>query len=394
MNRILFVDDDPNVLGGLANLLRAERRRWEVVCVPSADAALERLGREAFDVVVSDMRMPHMDGAALLARVKQLYPATARLVMSGHADPSAVLRALPVAQQYLAKPCDPLHLRQVIERTCALNSLLSGEAVRRAAGTLDKLPSVPTTYLALTQAMARSNLSMAEVVKILEQDPAMCAKVLQLVNSAYFGLSHRLTSLRQAVTYLGLELLASLVLSAHIFGTVAAESLGGLCLESVQQHALATARLVRQFAVGDKKLAEDVFASAVVHDVGEIVLALALGPEYGRVRQLAESRQPRHLVESEELGASHAEVGAYLLGLWGLPFAVVEAVAHHHRPSRLGRREDCRLVAALHVADAMADGEGGTAALDQAFLDGIDCRDEVERWLRLAAAPAREECHE
>ncbi|MDR3415821.1 MAG: response regulator [Nevskia sp.] len=391
MNRILFVDDDPDVLQGFADVLRADRKRWQVVCVGSAGAALQELAKAPFDLVISDMRMPQMDGAALLTEVKNRYPATARIVLSGHADQSAILRTLPVAQQYLSKPCEPARLREVIERTCSLNALLAGGPARLVIGSLDRLPSVPATYLALTEAMARPDVNIAKVVSIVEQDPAMCVKILQLVNSAYFGLSNKLTSLRHAVTYLGLELLKALVLSAHIFSTVDPDVQARLRLDQVQQHCLFTARMMRRFLEGEKKLAEDAFTTALVHEVGAIVLALSLGDEYVRIRARARDEgRPCHAVETDTLGVSHAEIGAYLLGLWGLPFHIVEAVAYHHRPSGLPRRDDCRLLAALHVANVLAVLPGDKAelpadTLDQAFIDSADCHADIERWRAIAA---------
>ncbi|MFZ5757653.1 MAG: response regulator, partial [Pseudomonadota bacterium] len=165
--RILFVDDEQHVLDGLQNLLRKQRRQWDMVFVSSGEAALEELGRNPFDVVVSDMRMPRMDGATLLRKVKENHPSAARIVLSGHAERDAVLKALPVAHQYLSKPCDPELIRVVIERACALQSLLSSDTIRALIGGMEKLPSVPQTYWELTRALTDPDIGVPEIARIV-----------------------------------------------------------------------------------------------------------------------------------------------------------------------------------------------------------------------------------
>jgi DNA-binding NtrC family response regulator len=119
MIRILFVDDDQDILAGLRNRLRAQRSRWDMVFVQSGYEALEELELASFDVVVSDMRMPLMDGAELLAQVKDRHPDVARIVLSGDAERDAVQRALPIVHQFLTKPCDGNVLRAAIEQVLA-----------------------------------------------------------------------------------------------------------------------------------------------------------------------------------------------------------------------------------------------------------------------------------
>ncbi|HTQ06246.1 MAG TPA: HDOD domain-containing protein, partial [Polyangiaceae bacterium] len=213
MKRILFVDDDASVLDALKNILRKRRNEWDMVFVVGGLAALAELEKGPFDVVVTDMRMPGMDGAALLTRVRDVYPGSARIVLSGQADRDAIVRALPVTHQFLNKPCDAATLRGVVERTCSLQTLLQNEATRSVIGKLNHLPSPPATYLRLTEAMANPNVSSKAIGAIVEEDPAMSVKVLQLVNSAYFGLAHRVASVTQAVSYLGLGVLKALALN-------------------------------------------------------------------------------------------------------------------------------------------------------------------------------------
>jgi HD-like signal output (HDOD) protein len=336
-----------------------------------------------------------MDGATLLQRVKEQQPGIARIILSGHADRDVLARALSVAHQFLSKPCDVGLLRDIIERVCGLKGLLEDESIRRAIGRIDRLPSVPRVYAELTQAMGRADAGAAQLADIVETDPAMSVKILQIVNSAYFGTAQRTSSIRQAVAYLGVELLRNLALTAHVFGVVDGTEVDGFSLKRLQRHSLRAARLARLFLLNDPKLGEEAFTAGLMHDVGRIVVATSL-PEHHRevLRAARETGRPVRIVEREVVGTGHAEIGAYLLGVWGLPFPVVEAVAFHHDPGRLAHG-DCRVVAAVHVADALAkegcvgreEGESqGDDAPDLAFLERAGLATDLARWRAIAAA--------
>ncbi|HLG58660.1 MAG TPA: response regulator [Vicinamibacterales bacterium] len=371
MKRILFVDDEVNVLDGLRNVLRKQRREWDMVFAIGGQAALDELERAPFDVIVSDMRMPGMDGAALLQKVKDRYPAIARIVLSGHAEREAVMRTLPVAHQYLSKPCEEEQLRSVITRTCNLQALLHDETIRSVIGHFDALPSAPQLYSEITEAAARSNTTLAVVSRIVEKDPALVAKVLQLVNSAYFGLAHRVTSVQQAVQFLGLDLIKGLAMTEHVFAGATFSPIEGFSVEGLQRHSLLIARVAKK-AMDNSPRSDEVFAAAIVHDIGKILLACGFPDRFGEVVRMARERgQPFHQVEPEVFGTTHAEVGAYLLGAWGLPFAMVEAVAYHHRPELVpdGERE---VLMAVYLAEAFIEARGtGTGAATPPLRPGV-----------------------
>ncbi|HTE55991.1 MAG TPA: response regulator [Kofleriaceae bacterium] len=392
--RILFVDDEPAVLDGLRNLLRKQRRTWKMTFTLGGKAALEALEKETFDVVVSDMRMPGMDGAELLGRVKELYPAVARVVLSGHADQEMVTRALPVSQQYLSKPCDGEVLRGVIERVCALQALVAGTAVREIVGRLDKLPSIPETYWRLTRAIENPAARTDEISRIVQRDPAMSAKVLQLVNSAYFGLNRPLSSIDQAISYLGIDLLKGLALTLNVFAAHDAGTRSGLSLEELQRRSILTARIAKQM-VSDPKDGEAAFSAGLLHEIGAIILGLAATERCAEVIGVAAgSGRPTHEVEQELLGVTHAQIGGYLLGVWGLPLPIVEAVAYHHVLPPIPR--DKRDTAAvIHVASALAtciiaeqSGHPVAEQLDQVGLEAAGVMGNLPRWRELAAREA------
>ncbi|MEA2445131.1 MAG: hypothetical protein QOJ12_2423, partial [Thermoleophilales bacterium] len=217
MKRILFVDDEQFVLDGMRDALRPYRGTCDVMFATSGREALVRLGTGHFDVVVSDMRMPVMDGAALLAEVQARHPATVRIVLSGYTELNVAVRAASVAHLFLAKPCGSRELMATIDRACALRDLLADGALLEAIGAASTLPSVPDVYARLNEALADPATSAPAVAAILEQDMAMSAKVLQLVNSAFFQLDRSVTNVSEAVSYLGLPTLKVLALSVSTF---------------------------------------------------------------------------------------------------------------------------------------------------------------------------------
>jgi HD-like signal output (HDOD) protein len=391
LKRILFVDDEEHVLDGIRNLFRKHRHVWDMVFVLNGEAALAALEQAPFDVIVSDMRMPGMDGAALLRHVKTRFPSVVRIVLSGHAERAAMVRALSVAHQFLSKPCEADTLRAALERTCALRDLLGHEPIRTVAGQIDRLPSSPGSYWELAQALAQTNVAWQEVAAIIERDSAMAVKVLQLVNSPFFGLSREVSSIQQAVMYLGVDLLKGLALGAHVFATLPAMAAPGFALDEFQRHAQLSAQLARHF-VSDPVRIDEAFTAAMIHDVGQVVLALGMPAEFAEVRREAvESGRPIEEIEHARLGVTHAVVGAYLLGLWGLPFPIVEAVAYHHSPSSItsGPRE---VLAAVHVADAFAEAAesgGPSPAIDRVFLEEAGLRSRLPHWEEIAQREVR-----
>ena len=334
--RILFVDDEPKVLEGLRRMLRPMRREWEMHFAGSGEDALREMAEADFQVVVTDMRMPGMDGAELLRRVRSEYPNAVRIVLSGHSDMESILRAVGPSHQYLTKPCDADTIRETIARALALEDLLSNETLRKLVGHLKAVPSMPTLYKELVEALRAPDASLREIGQIIATDVGMTAQVLRLVNSSYFGLYSEVTSAERAVGFLGLATVNSLVLGFKVFEELDPKKLDKLGLSSIWHRSLTcamNARKIAQLESEDSKLAEDAFAAGMVHDVGILVLAANMPREYEEICVRARREGiPLHGAERETLGVGHPEVGAYLMSLWGIPNPVIEAIAYHHEP--------------------------------------------------------------
>lgn len=381
LKRVLFVDDDAPTLDALRVRLRPMRDRWEMEFVHSAERALELMGHDPFDVIVTDVRMPRMDGAELLQIAHRRWPQTIRIAISGHSDFEQTVRLVPVAHQYLSKPCEPEQLENVLQRCLGLQQVLAQPALRAAVGKLSKLPPIPETYANVQRAIAADNVSIREIAAIVSRDTVIAAKLLQLVNSSFFRLARRVTKVEQAVGYLGLATVRNLVVSAEVFSKwPAGGQREGLDHTKLQRHALRVAAAAHALTVNTPN-ANDAVLAALLHDIGYWILAQQSSDALGESLRLAVAEGiPLEEAETRVLGASHAEIGAYLLGIWGFPSTIVEAVAHHHAPRRVPQT-GFDILAALSVAHALTDSSDADAfatrdvpriEVDAQYLESLD----------------------
>lgn len=335
--RLLFVDDEQMILDGLRSALRPQRREWDVTFALGGPAGLEEVRAASFDVVVTDMRMPVLNGAALLEEVKQLQPSAVRLVLSGQTDTETAMNTVLTAHQFLSKPCDVDHLRRVVERACSLNDILNSGELRALAGDVSLLPVAPTTYVSISEALANPKSSIAEVVRIVEREPGLCAKVLQVVNSAFFGLPRAVTSITQALNYLGALTIKNLALALDTVSVARGLSvLTPAEFWAYQTNSMLVGLLARHWFAAERSKADEAFTAGMLRDLGYLLL----------------DRPGRNQAPTNP--AQQAALGAYLLGLWGIPYSIIEAVAFHERPKDIAH-DTLELVDVVHLADHIAN---------------------------------------
>ena len=395
--RVLFVDDDEYLLEGLRDALRPQRRHWTMTFAPDATEALAIVESQPQHVIVSDLRMPGIDGASLLARIRELDPGAVRIVLSGQADLEMLARAAAVAHRLLAKPCEIADLVEMIERSCALQEMITRVESHRSSSGSSALPSAPRSYTKLSALLASGDATAADAAAIVEQDIAVAAKVLQLANSAYFGRRNPVSKLREAVAYVGLDALRALILSAAVFEEFKVDPpIPGFDLDALQLHSSHVAHLAAAIAT-EQGIKEDVFAAGLLHDVGLVVLAAedrdALDTIFTRAR---EEHRAIDDIEREFQLCGHAEIGAHLLALWGLPHEVTDAVACHHQAPRPDAPFDG--VAVTYIANALineleaASGKRPFQAceLDAEYAASPSVAPHLPRWRELAASQANE----
>ncbi|HEX3803162.1 MAG TPA: HDOD domain-containing protein [Solirubrobacteraceae bacterium] len=390
--RILFVDDEPYLLDGIRDALRPYRNKWTMEFVSSGEEALGALASYRYDVIVSDLMMPVMDGATLLNHARTAAPEAARIVLSGHAELRIIAQAAGVAHQLLAKPCETRRLVNVIERCCQINEMIARVQLNGSALSATMLPSTPRLYRELSDALASEDASLDEIGLIVEQDVGISAKILQLANSEYFGRRDPVTRIADAVLHLGLETLQALVLQADAFQQfVIVPPIVGFELDRLELHCYRVGHLARALlAAGDPR--RDAFTAGLLHDIGLLVLASQRRDELTHILDTSrEQRRPAFEVEGELCDVTHAEIGAYLLTLWGVPLPVAGAVLTHQEPPP--RDTDLDEVTATYIANILVEeieAQDGTYALppsklDPDHLEACGLADRLPRWRELAA---------
>ena len=395
MLRVLIIDDDANALYRTQRMLRAYRSDWQMKFCFGPEPALDALALEPYDVVVADLKMPGADGAELLACVRDLYPDAVRILVCHPAEQTEMLRSLGPAHQYLAKPVDPVLFRDAVARAGSLGQRLSKPGLKALVSKISTLPSLPTVYADLVQELRQRDPSVHRIAELVGRDVGMTAKVLQLVNSSFFGLSVHVQDIRHASALLGLNALRPLVLSAGVFRQLEESRVPAALAEHVLEHSLSVGCLARRLAECEGLCRDEVdnaMLAGILHDIGKLVLADHFGREYAMVCMAAErSEIPLLNAELDQFAASHADIGGYLLGLWGLPQDLIEAVALHHHPSDHELNRFTPLTA-VHVANALVHAaatadihppQGDLSKLDRRYLAKLRCDRRLQDWQQM-----------
>ncbi len=329
MRRVLFVDDEASALAALERMIDTAQPGWDVRYLTNPSDALEAIETGDVDVVVSDMQMPEMDGATLLKRVRASSPSTARIVMSGHTNQAAAIRAAGVAQRFLAKPCDFEVIRAAVDRALDVRDVIHDDDLAAAIGRLGSLPSPPEVFTELHHALAQDDVSVEAIGSIVARDASLTAKVLQIANSAFVGLARPVTTAHDAVRTLGLQVVHSLAAAHGVLGAAAAH--GSPLVRSLASHATEAGEAAAS-AYTSRTEAAEAYVAGLLHDVGWLVIAGTREVQLTEYVSTVGGLVPDPEAEAAMFGAPHAHIGGALLSLWGLPESLVEVATLHDDP--------------------------------------------------------------
>jgi HD-like signal output (HDOD) protein/ActR/RegA family two-component response regulator len=390
---VIFVDDEQNILEGLRRMLRSLRNEYNMHFATGGAEALKLMADECFDVVVSDMRMPGMDGAELLEIIQEKYPHTIRIMLTGQADEQSILRTVGVVHQFLAKPCDPESLKTILIQVGALQDMFTDGGLKDLVSQLGKLPSLPSTYSRLQKAIATPDIGINEIAEIIAQDIAMTAKVLQLVNSSFFGIYSSVDSPSRAVTLLGLDTIKVLVLSLELFSKIKVQE-QVFHIDRLWDHSLMVGKVARAIAAtqtDEKELISNTFLAGTLHDLGKLILLSSKPDEYRQVIDLA---QERNIImpEAEQVvfGATQSAVGSYLTGLWGFAPPIIEAIGFQSCIEKYPITVFTPVLA-VHVANVLyyrnrpEEIIGRPLDLNMPVIERLDLKGELVEWEKICA---------
>lgn len=379
-SRILFVDDEPQILRSLRRGLR-RYDRWDLRFADGAEQALEELRSGGVDVLISDVTMPGTDGVELLTVAREVCPDAMRILMSGTTEGRLIMRAVPVAHRFLDKPVGIRDLARIIEDALTLRELLADPNIRTVVGKVSALPSLPRTFADLTRVLDDPNHNLDQVVRVVERDPGVSARVLHIVNSAFFGTARRIASVEDAVRHIGTGLLRDLVLVAGVLRLVEDGDLpANVSMRVEVAHAIEVASGAR--AIADEPHKQAAFTAGLLHDAGMLLFASELPDLWAPMVDRARAEGvPLHEVERQELGVTHAELGGYLFGIWGLPGDIVTAVVDHH--TALERSHDgVDASLAVHLADRLSGLGREEPPPSEDMLAAFGVADRVAAWRR------------
>ena len=396
MKRVLFVDDEVFVLDGLKRMLRRMRTQWEMDFVDSGESALQMMAQKEFDVIVSDMRMPNMNGAELLNEVKDLHPNTIRFILSGYSDKDLILKSLDSTHQYLAKPCDPETLKTRILRATSLQESISNDALKNLISQLGELPTLPALYEEILSLLRQPDVSSECLSDAIKKDIGMTAKILKFANSGYVGLKRKISGMNDAVSYLGMDYIRSIILTIGAFGRLKQFQIDGSTLEDFWDNSLMVAEAAKAITISQtssRTMAEESYVGGLLHACGKLILSANFPSKYVEVNKMVEEDEmPLLDAEVKIFGAHHGQVGAFILGLWGLAGPIVEAVHWYRNPSN-SIPVDFQPLTSVHVASSLIFEPGdeeedlpadrglfNNAELDKDYLEKISLLNRLEDW--------------
>jgi HD-like signal output (HDOD) protein/ActR/RegA family two-component response regulator len=381
---ILVVGDPSTELPEACRELAQLAPQWEWQTATTGLGALDALTRQPFDAVVADLRLSDLTGLQLLNRVMAQWPETHRVILADLGDVDALIRCVGGAHPFLARPCDAQRLLVVLVRAFTLDLWLPNRTVRRLLGSLPLLPSPAEDYHAIIECMEQSGLEAA--AGRIAVDPPMAAKVLQLANSAAWGPPLDEASPIEAARGLGLTNVRRVLLLAHTYSSFREAAAAGFGVVQFWTEARRAAQLARSIAQSEGVASEVVEQSAtggLLHNLGKLALVVNHADSYGEViRRQRELGLPAWEAEQRVFGATHGEVGGYLLGLWGVPMPVIEAVAFHHHPTCFLSNRFNPLTA-VHVANALLASrslEESRSRLDVHYLGALHLEGRLGAW--------------
>lgn len=393
MRNILFVDDEEAVLDGLQDSLRTHRRRWNMNFALGGEAAMSQLAEGTFDVIVSDVRMPGVDGVDVLQYAKDHHPKTIRIALTGYSDDANTIKLTKLAQRYLTKPCSVADLDDAICRDSGLVEAFDLPVVQELAGSAGRLPIGDSVQQQLMRCLNTDDNSLESLADIIEKEPALTAKVLQLANSAFFRRQSSVTSARHAVSYLGFDVMRSLLLADQLFNTPSdCHTPNRLDIEALSEHSNLCSIIAKAITPENDPM-PTAMTAGLLHDVGKIVIARSR-PELLPQLLMVSDEGTKTWVDTERerdiLGCSHAEVGGYFLNLWGIPTDIVEAVTFHDDPGKIFTK-DLDAIGIVHISNYLAhwvrsgsDKEDVEKKLDTDYIFRWDAMEKVDDWRQLA----------
>lgn len=331
---VLFVDDEENILRSLRRCFFDSK--IIVHYALGAEEAYAILSVHKIDMVVSDMRMPNVDGYELLSCVKEKYPHIVRIFLSGYSDKGQLLKTLSngIVKAYLYKPWDNDELIARLEHYFSLYENLQEDGIEQVINRISTLPVLSSTYQKFFN-LVKNQAELGEIARTIETNAPYTANLLKLANSAIYSLST--SSVKQALVCLGVVVAKDIIMSTEVFNVL---RVNGTILENeydtfVKHSEISNIVFHQLYRLNyGQKVPEEFETVCLLHDIGKLVILHFFPEQYEEVIKRRESEPEKSIleIEAEVIGVSHAQIGAYLIDWWDLPLALQEVALYHHTP--------------------------------------------------------------
>ncbi|MDQ8185738.1 HDOD domain-containing protein [Pelagicoccus sp. SDUM812002] len=353
---ILIVDPDPGAVEAYQKALAAKASSWTVHYASAPEVALTLASEVSPDIIVTALCIDEGRGLKLLSRTIDAAPLAHAFIAAEEADRPQLAAAFEGGCRYLPRPCPPDRILLEFHRCLAVDSWLDNPIVKEIVANRPEFESLPRHHNQIVSALNSDDCSIDDVAEAIANDLALSAKLLETVNSSFYGLDQNVSDIKHAVSQLGLSNTRNIVLAAHIFSQVGKDPEHLSLVKEIWHHSISVAGAARRISLHETrgpKAAEEAYSAGLLHDIGKLVLIGVVPEQYIEAQRLArdESHSPWQ-AEFKHIGCDHAEVGGYLLSRWGLPGAINETVALHHRPANSCHGTFTTL-AAVHAANAI-----------------------------------------
>ncbi len=385
--KILFVDDSSAVLDMLKKMVTGMNNDWKVQYAMGGTDAVALLDLERFDVVVTDLQMPDINGVKLLKYIQKRFPEIIRIVFSASLTKELVMEVASFTHRFILKPCGIEKLSQTIENTLFIHNDLDNKKIQKVLIKTSSIPSLPKVYNELMDRIDDEMFSLRDAATLISSDIGMSANILKQINLLGYG--DEITSVNQAVILLGLNSIKAIALSAHIFSKMEPVDIPHFSFEELVRHSMLTAHFAKEITLletNDEKMAETAFVAGVLHDLGTIILVLNFPGKYAEVlERVHTSNRPITEVERNLIGVTHGEIAGYLLALWGFRESVTSAVAFHEEP-HIRNMEMFSPLSALYVSSYLACQYEGVHPCERNMLENseyikdLNCVDRIDVW--------------
>lgn len=356
-----------------------------------AREAMGLVEKQVFHAVVADSSLPDGSALAVLDRMRQMQPRSVRFLSTSTPDADLANRCIWNSHRIFDGVADRARIKSAVTEAMKVERWVSKPETRSLIASVRTFPTRPTTYFKILQLLDSSGADVDGLIELIRGDMAITTKIIQTVNSAIYSRTDHVVDLHEAVQILGFHSVKMLVISIQAVAQLDRVTPAYFSIDRIWKFSLQVAEAARKIACAeglDAVSIDHAYLAGLLHDIGKAVFACNFDQQYSKVlEEVVHSRTPLVEAEQHAFGVSHAEVGAYLIALWGLPGTVVDAVGFHHFPSRSeGHAVDA--LTALYAANWIT-AEQPDAPEDSLYLDRLKVREKLQSWREQFGKPVK-----